>query len=117
MSLPKKPTPEHPQHPEDEARAQNIRYPVAEQPTDEEAPAAASSVLLRYRQYWLGYGICGLLLLLVLLAGSLSLSLRQSFAGRIYPNISVRGVAVGEMSGPEAASAISQQYADFLDQP
>ncbi|NJK79139.1 MAG: vanomycin resistance protein VanB, partial [Chloroflexaceae bacterium] len=60
------------------------------------------------------------IVLLVLLAGLASITLYtfdQHFANRIYPNISIRGIDVGEMTADEAHTAVTEQYTNFLTQP
>jgi vancomycin resistance protein YoaR len=41
----------------------------------------------------------------------------RTFAQRIYPNVSIRGVAVGSMQRHEAQAALNQHFADFLANP
>jgi vancomycin resistance protein YoaR len=43
--------------------------------------------------------------------------LDQRFAGKIYPNIAIRGVQVGELTTVEARRLLEKQYASFLAQP
>ncbi|NOK61259.1 MAG: vanomycin resistance protein VanB [Chloroflexi bacterium AL-W] len=43
--------------------------------------------------------------------------LDQTYQGVIYPNVTVQGVAVGDMSSEEAETALRQKYQPFLDQP
>jgi len=58
------------------------------------------------------------LVLLAAAAASAGLyAIDRSYAGRIYPNITIRGVAVGELSATEARQAIEQRFAPFLAQP
>jgi vancomycin resistance protein YoaR len=61
--------------------------------------------------------LLALLLLLLLSAGGGLYYLDQRFAGRIYPNISVRGVQIGEMTPSQAQAALQSRYADFLSRP
>lgn len=70
-----------------------------------------------------GAPLAWLLVLLVLAAivaaaGMTALLLSErDYARRIYPNISVRGVPVGDLSYAEAHAAIEQHYAEFLARP
>lgn len=41
----------------------------------------------------------------------------QSFDGRIYPNVSVQGLSVGNMTRNEARAMLRSHYGAFLDQP
>lgn len=41
----------------------------------------------------------------------------RSYEGRIYPNITVQGIAVGEMTPPQAEAALRARYETFLHQP
>jgi vancomycin resistance protein YoaR len=51
-------------------------------------------------------------------AATLALLLAErEFARRIYPNVSVRGVAVGGLTPDEARAAISRHYGEFLYAP
>jgi Uncharacterized vancomycin resistance protein len=43
--------------------------------------------------------------------------LDQQFAGKIYPNISVRGIDIGQMSEADAKAAITSHYESFLAHP
>lgn len=61
-----------------------------------------------------------LLLILIIGAGVVAsgwIYLKQSYASRILPNISVHGVAVGNMSRDQARAAIEAAFAPFLAQP
>ncbi|WP_322494012.1 VanW family protein [Chloroflexus sp.] len=51
-----------------------------------------------------------------LVAGAL-VYLEQSYAGRILPNVSVRGVPVGNLTRDDARAAIEATFAPFLAQP
>lgn len=51
-----------------------------------------------------------------LVAGAL-VYLEQSYAGRILPNVSVRGVPVGNLTRDDARAAIEAAFAPFLAQP
>jgi vancomycin resistance protein YoaR len=69
----------------------------------------------RSRQLWMG--LIGLLLLVVIAISAGLYSLDQSYAGRIYPNVSIHGVAVGELSAAEASQRLHERFAPFLAQP
>jgi len=63
-------------------------------------------------------GVLALVLLLgVIAAGATVLAFDQRYAGRIYPNVSVRGVPVGELTPDMARAALERQFAPFLAQP
>lgn len=71
----------------------------------------------RNRWRWFGQALLALLLLALLSSGSLLYYLDQRFAGRIYPNLSIRGVPVGQMTPEEASAALYARYTPFLEQP
>jgi Uncharacterized vancomycin resistance protein, COG2720 len=50
------------------------------------------------------------------IAGGIT-SVYRSYEGRIYPNVSIQGIAVGEMTPEQAESALRSRYAAFLRQP
>ncbi len=43
--------------------------------------------------------------------------LEQSYRGRVFPGVSIRGVAVGELSRDAARAEVAARYAAFLAQP
>ncbi len=45
------------------------------------------------------------------------MALDRRYAGKIYPNVSVRGVSVGELTPAMARAALERQFASFLAQP
>ncbi len=61
------------------------------------------------------------ILLVLLLAGAAVgfafYSFNQHFTGRIYPNITVRGVSVGNLTAAEATAAIADFYQPYLTRP
>ncbi len=69
----------------------------------------------RVRWIW-QIGVALLVLVIVGVSGVLY-NLDRSFAGRIYPNVSIRGVAVGEMTPAAAANALQAQHQAFLAGP
>jgi len=58
-----------------------------------------------------------LLVLVLLGAGGGLYYLDRSYQGKIYPNISVQGMPIGEMTPAAAESALRARYAVFLRQP
>src|SRR5207244_1757329 len=71
----------------------------------------------RRRNGWIAQVILGLLILIVASAAGSLYYLDRQFAGKIYPNISVRGIQIGQMNQAEARGAINERYATFLKQP
>lgn len=67
------------------------------------------------RRLWLG--LVAMLLLAIIAVSAGLYALDQRYANKIYPNISIRGVAVGELERDTARAALEQQFADFLAQP
>lgn len=55
--------------------------------------------------------------LLVLGVGGGLFYLDRSYAGKIYPNVTVQGLAVGELTPEQAEAALKARYGNFLDQP
>jgi vancomycin resistance protein YoaR len=41
----------------------------------------------------------------------------RAYVGKIYPNVSIRGVSVGELTPDEARRSLQEQFAPFLAQP
>ncbi len=58
-----------------------------------------------------------LLLLVGAILGTAYYLFEQQFAGRIYPNISVRGVPVGNLTAEEAVDVLTAHHADYLAHP
>jgi vancomycin resistance protein YoaR len=50
-------------------------------------------------------------------AGGLLFHLDRTFAGHIYPNISINGISVGQMTETTASNILHERYAPFLEQP
>ena len=69
----------------------------------------------RTRRLW--FAVAAVVLLLVLAASAGLYAVDRSYAGRIYPNVTVRGVAVGEFTPGQARQTIEQRFAPFLAQP
>ncbi|MFQ3632239.1 VanW family protein [Roseiflexus sp.] len=65
---------------------------------------------------WLWFVLAVLALIVLGLAGGAAY-IYQSYQGRIYPNISIQGIAVGEMTPDQAEAALRARYAAFLRQP
>jgi vancomycin resistance protein YoaR len=58
-----------------------------------------------------------LLIAVLLAAGGGLYYLDRSYQGKIYPNVTVQGLPVGEMTPDAAEAALRGQYTDFLRQP
>jgi vancomycin resistance protein YoaR len=65
---------------------------------------------------WLWFALAVIMLVLLGIAGGIT-SFYRSYEGRIYPNVSIQGIAVGEMTPEQAESALRLRYAAFLRQP
>jgi len=65
---------------------------------------------------WLWFALAVITLVLLGIAGGIA-SFYRSYEGRIYPNVSIQGIAVGEMTPEQAESALRLRYAAFLRQP
>ncbi|GAB4214271.1 MAG: VanW family protein [Roseiflexaceae bacterium] len=61
--------------------------------------------------------IAVLLLMVVVGTGAGLYYLDQSYQGKIYPNVSIQGIPVGEFSRDQAEAALRQRYSAFLAQP
>jgi vancomycin resistance protein YoaR len=71
----------------------------------------------RSRARWLWTALTALLLLTVLVVSAGLYAFDRSFAGKIYPNVSIRGVAVGELTPDAARAALQERFGPFLAQP
>lgn len=69
----------------------------------------------RARRLWMAL-IIVVLLAVIAVSGALY-AFDRSYAGKIYPNVTIRGVAVGELTADEASQALQQRFAPFLAQP
>jgi vancomycin resistance protein YoaR len=65
---------------------------------------------------WLWFAVAVITLVVLGVAGGIT-SFYRSYEGRIYPNVSIQGIAVGEMTPEQAESALRSRYAAFLRQP
>src|SRR3954465_1926 len=63
------------------------------------------------------YLILSLLVLLMLGAGGGLYYLDRSYQGKIYPNVTVQGLNVGELTQLEAEAALRARYGAFLQHP
>lgn len=54
---------------------------------------------------------------IILTVGGGLFYLDRSYAGKIYPNITIQGLAIGEMTPQEAEVALRARYGTFLDRP
>ncbi len=88
--------------------------------SDSSAPARKSANRRRssFRTFgeWLLL-LLALLAVLVAIAGIVLLYSERDFSHRIYPNISVRGVPVGNQTLDSAERRLERHYADFLSYP
>ncbi len=57
------------------------------------------------------------LILLVLATGGVLYTLHQWYTPRIYPNVSIQGVAIGQLTSEQVQQRIETAHADFLEQP
>ncbi len=55
--------------------------------------------------------------LVILTVGGGLFYLDRSYAGKIYPNITIQGIAIGEMTPQQAEAALRARYGTFLDRP
>lgn len=105
-------------------------YAALKQPSVESAEAVPDAAVtpltiprLARRQHRLGHFGEWLLVLLALLAllgagGTIFLIVSErDFAGRIYPNISIRGLDLGNYGAGSARNLLEEQYASFLEHP
>jgi vancomycin resistance protein YoaR len=58
-----------------------------------------------------------LLIVVLLVIGGGLYYLDRSYQGKIYPNVSIQGLPIGEMTPDTAQAALRGQYEDFLRQP
>ncbi len=65
---------------------------------------------------WFWFALAVITLVVLGVAGGI-MSFYRSYEGRIYPNVSIQGIAVGEMTPEQAESALRSRYAAFLRQP
>lgn len=74
---------------------------------------------LRSQRWWYVWVVRGVLVLLLISAIGMSslMAFEHVFATRIYPHISIQGLAVGTMTQPEAVAALQDHYAEFLQRP
>lgn len=79
-------------------------------------PPSAPRTRSPRRRRW-GQVLLALFLILVVTAAGTLFYLDRSFAGRIFPNIAVRGIAVGQLTPVDARAALEAQYAEFLARP
>jgi vancomycin resistance protein YoaR len=63
------------------------------------------------------YLLLSLLVLLMLAAGGGLYYLDRSYQGKIYPNVTVQGLNVGELTQQEAEAALRARYGSFLEHP
>lgn len=105
-----------------------VTQPLQTQPTTGEAsdtPELSESVTASHqyskRQRSRGSVVINTVLVLFTLiivgAGGGLYYLDQTYQGVIYPNVTIQGVAVGDISPEEAEAALRQKYQTFLDQP
>ncbi|NTW03247.1 MAG: vanomycin resistance protein VanB, partial [Oscillochloris sp.] len=66
---------------------------------------------------WVWLALTALLLLVVGGIGGALYLFDRSYAGKIYPNVAIRGVSVGEMTPDEARQTLESRFSPFLAQP
>ncbi|MEI7772492.1 MAG: peptidoglycan binding domain-containing protein, partial [Chloroflexales bacterium] len=69
---------------------------------------------------WIRWAWLTLTALFLLVVGGIGGALYlfdRSYAGKIYPNVAIRGVSVGEMTPAEARQALAARFSPFLAQP
>jgi vancomycin resistance protein YoaR len=71
----------------------------------------------RSRFRWLWTALTALLLLGVVAISAGLYAFDRSYAGKIYPNVTIRGVAVGELTPDTARAALQERFGPFLAQP
>src|SRR5207249_135683 len=81
---------------------------VARRTTHRPPSRGASSVV---------YLLLSLLVLVMLGAGGGLYYLDRSYQGKIYPNVTVQGLNVGELTQQEAEAALRARYGAFLQHP
>ncbi len=65
---------------------------------------------------WLWFALAIMTLVILGIAGGIA-SFHRTYEGRIYPNVSIQGITVGEMTPKQAEAALRSHYAAFLRQP
>lgn len=80
-------------------------------------PVSPNSPSSRGRGRWLWQILTILVLVVALGGGGLLFHLDQRFAGQIYPNISISGVQVGQLTETNASDILHERHAAFLQQP
>lgn len=85
----------------------------------EHTPSRRKSQTRRPRRStrWLWLSLTGLFLLIAFGIGGALFLLDRAYAGKIYPNVSIRGVAVGELTPDQAQRSLETKFAPFLAQP
>lgn len=66
---------------------------------------------------WVSMLFTALTLAILVGIGGTLFYIDRSFAGRIYPNVAIRGVSVGQLSPEEARRTLEERFASFLAQP
>ncbi|MCX7790260.1 MAG: VanW family protein [Chloroflexaceae bacterium] len=110
--------------PSGRSRQEHVQFPsvseTADQVFDQDRPGGLSTAHPRTPRR--GGGRIGLIVALVLLvvviaAGGTLVAVDQRYAGKIYPNVSVHGVSIGELTPAMARATLERQFASFLAQP
>ncbi|GAB4439564.1 MAG: VanW family protein [Chloroflexi bacterium OHK40] len=92
-------------------------WPAARRRDERGQPSPPSTRAPRSRTRWLWMVLTGLLLTLVIGVSTALYAFDRAYAGKIYPNVTIRGVAVGELTPEGARAALQERFAPFLAQP
>ena len=69
------------------------------------------------RGRWVWHTLMVIVLVFILGTGGMLYHLDQTFAGHIYPNVSISGIPVGQMNSAAASDLLRERYELFAQQP